>query len=270
MSDADPAPFDLREQFLALLDRQEGEQVYQAFMERHTRLIPREFIQNHGLHFDLVLRKLAFGADYKSDFFYMSKSSDSWHAVFVEIEKPQSRYFRDNSNDFHPDFVAALQQIGRWRAWLSQPDNLAGLLVALAPMHLPPVMRRNPVYPKFVLVHGRREEYHANDVRRSIVHAEERDDFHIMSFDSLVEGLSHKHDCYIGVRHNEFIEIRGDRIVTPELFGWAEPTQFQVSAALRDGLRGGFPEGPHGMRVEGGQIVEALPWFAERVRVAGK
>lgn len=46
----------------------------------------------------------------------MSKSSDDWNIVFVEIEKPGSRFFRDNSNALHPDFQAGLQQINRWRA----------------------------------------------------------------------------------------------------------------------------------------------------------
>jgi hypothetical protein len=57
-----------RDDFLSLL----GEQVYQKYLEQNTRFIPREFVQNHGIHFDLILRKLAFGADYVSDFFYMS------------------------------------------------------------------------------------------------------------------------------------------------------------------------------------------------------
>ncbi len=44
-------------------------------------------MQNHGIHLSLVLRKLSFGADYKTDFFFFSKSSDDWNAVFIEIEE---------------------------------------------------------------------------------------------------------------------------------------------------------------------------------------
>lgn len=260
-----PAP-ELRERFLRLLDEQKGEQVYQAFMERHTRLIPREFVQNHGLHFDLVLRKLKFGADYISDFFYMSKSSDDWNLVFVEIEKPQSRYFKDGSNEFHPDFLKGLQQIGLWRAWLTDPANLAGFLKQLQPIRLPLTMTRNPSHPKFVLVHGRRAEYHGNDVRRSLVQAQERPDFKIMSFDSLVEGLAHKHDCYIGVRHNEYVEILGDRIITAELFGWIEPTSFKVSKALREVMLSGPAEHGYVHRITDEGLIKALPWVGDLIR----
>lgn len=257
---------ELREEFVQLLDERRGEQVYQASMERNTRLIPREFVQNHGLHFDLVLRKLAFGADYVSDFFYMSKSSDDWNLVFVEIEKPQSRYFRDNSNEFHPDFLKGLQQIGMWRAWLSDPANLAGFLTQLQPIRLPLTMTRNPSYPKFVLVHGRRAEYHANDVRRALVRAQERDDFRTLSFDSLVEGLAHKHDCYVGVRHNEYVELLGDKIISAELFGSIEPTAFKVSKALRDAMLARLPEHCHVQRITDNGMVKALPWIGERIR----
>jgi hypothetical protein len=84
----------LVEEFRKLLDAEHEEQVYQSFMEQHTKLIPREFIQNHGIHFDIVLRKLAFGSDYKSDFFYLSKSSDDWNCVIIEIENPNHGFSR--------------------------------------------------------------------------------------------------------------------------------------------------------------------------------
>ena len=106
-----------KNEFLNLLEGDHKEQVYQAFLEKHTRFIPREFVQNHGIGVSLVLRKLSFGADYKSDFFFFSKSSDDWNAVFIEIEKPSSQFFRSNTNDFHPHFLSALQQINQWKAW---------------------------------------------------------------------------------------------------------------------------------------------------------
>ena len=45
----------LQQDFLKLLDEEHQEQTYQAFLEQNTPLIPREFIQNHGVHLDLVL-----------------------------------------------------------------------------------------------------------------------------------------------------------------------------------------------------------------------
>ena len=101
----------LKESFIALLDKRAVEQEYQELIEKITALVPREFIQNHGVHLDVVFRKLSLGADYTTDFFYLSKSSIDWNCVLIEIEKPQSRYFKDGSNKFHPDFQAALEQI---------------------------------------------------------------------------------------------------------------------------------------------------------------
>ena len=58
-----------REEFLRLLDDECGEQTYQSFMEQHTRFIPRDFEQNHGIHLSLVLRKLSFGSGLQDRFF---------------------------------------------------------------------------------------------------------------------------------------------------------------------------------------------------------
>lgn len=67
---------ELRAGYLALLDAEHREQIYQDMIEANTQLVPRDFVQNHGVHLNLVLRKLAFEADFKSDFFFLSKSSD--------------------------------------------------------------------------------------------------------------------------------------------------------------------------------------------------
>src|ERR1700755_247110 len=91
----DKAATKLRDEFIALLDKEMPEQTYQTYIEQNTRLIPREFVQNHGIHFNLVLRKLAFGADYESDFVYLSKSSDDWNCILVELERPGAKFFKE-------------------------------------------------------------------------------------------------------------------------------------------------------------------------------
>jgi hypothetical protein len=230
---------DTRNCFLKLLDEKHGEQVYQEFLEQNTEFIPRDFVQNHGIHFSLVLRKLSFGADYKSDFFFFSKSSDDWNAVFVEIEKPQSRYFADKGNKLHQDFQAAVGQIKQWKAWLSVPNNKSAFLQSLASFQVPSYMAMNPTNCKFVLVHGRRNEYSGNADRRRLIQSYEEDDFKIMSFDSLAENLVSKHKLMIGVRHNSFIDVLGDEVVSGSMFGWMEPTQLRVSAKFLEILKNG-------------------------------
>ncbi|MFG1419354.1 Shedu anti-phage system protein SduA domain-containing protein [Xanthobacter sp. V0B-10] len=228
---------DLREEYLTLLDGGHNEQVYQRFIETHTQLTPRDFVQNHGVHLRLVLRKLSFGADFKSDFFFLSKSSDDWNAVFIEIEKPTSRFFKDGSQEFHPDFVHALQQINSWRAWLSIDGNMPGFVSQLSSLRVPTTMQRNPTYPKFVLVFGRRAEYQDSELRRSRIRAEEREDFKIITFDSLAEGLSGKERLWLGVRRAEFIDLQDDEIVDDNIFIWADPHMLTVSETLHTQIK---------------------------------
>jgi hypothetical protein len=258
-------PEQLRTEYFELLDKVQSEQHYQTYLEEHTRLIPREFVQNHGIGCSLVLRKLPFGADYKSDFFYFAKSSDDWNAVFIELEKPQSNFFRKSSNDFHPDFNKALEQINQWRAWFSRGNQrsfLTGVRTIQVPHHM---ADSNPTYNKFVLVFGRRREYAGNDIRRSLIAAQERDDFKIITFDSLAEDLEHKHEVSIGVRHNEFIDILTDEITSESMYAWVEPTQLRVSKSLHHRLVNG-PRSCHRVSIEG-KWIEAFTYASTRVLV---
>jgi hypothetical protein len=224
----------LRSEFLALLEQDQSEKVYQLFLEENTRLVPREFVQNHGIHFKLILRKLSFGADYKSDFAYLSKSSDDWNGVLIEIERPGSKFFKTGTNDFHPDFLKSLQQINRWRAWFSDATNLLAFARNTVGLIRVP-LERNPIHPKFVLVHGRRAEYASDRIRRSLVAAKEGHDFKIMTFDSLVEDLEAKNDLYLGVRRNEYIDIRSDVFLDESIFAWMPPEQIRIGRKLKEG-----------------------------------
>lgn len=257
---------DLKTEFLALLAQEKGEQVYQDFIEKNPRLVPHEFVQNHGIHFELVLRKVPFGADFKSDLFYMSKSSDDWNAVFVELEKPQSKFFKGASNVFHPDFVQALQQINQWRAWFLADGNQKSFLNGtINAIRLPAVMARNPTYNKYVLVFGRRAEYAENEERRLLIKGQETGDFKIITYDSLVENLKFKHDLFVGVRLNNHIKLLSETLVDDALFSWMDPSQISVSAALHDAIVAATPSQTR--RGDGtGAVVETLGYVAPRLR----
>jgi hypothetical protein len=254
-----------RARFLELIDQGHEEQAYQAFLEQNTHFIPREFVQNHGIGLNLVLRKLPFGADYKLDFFYFSKSTDDWNAVFIELEKPGSRFFKGNTNEFHTDFLRSLQQINQWKAWFLSEQNKAGFLATVSAIQVPEHMARNPTYNKYVLVFGRRTEYAGNDDRRRLVRAAETDDFKIITFDSLAEGLGQKRELTIGSRHNQFIDILSDTIIDPGMYAWMEPTQLRVSKALQEKLSKGGSN--HFIFGDDGKRQEALSHAASLVRL---
>ena len=257
---------DQKRAFLALLDEKRDEQSYQSFMEKHTRFIPRSFEQNHGIHLGLVLRKFSLGADHKSDFFFLSKSTVNWNAVFIEIEKPSSRFFKGNKNTLHSDFLNALQQVNQWRAWFLDDHNKAGFLSSISAIHVPHHMTGNPTNYKYILVFGRRSELCGNEDRRKLVMANKTDDFDIMTFDSLAEGLAGKYDVSIGSRHNQYIDVLTDDITHPSLYAWMEPTQLRVSKALREKLANGPRSNVH-VKDENGNRMEALTHAAPRVRV---
>ena len=254
-----------KNEYLTLLDGTPKEQKLQSFLENHTRFIPREFVQNHGIHLSLVLRKLAFGADYKTDFFYFSKSSDDWNAVFIELEKPSSRFFRRGSSRFHSDFTQALEQINQWKAWFRSDQNKGTFLSMVSAIHVPAHMASNPTFNKYVLVFGRRSEYEGNKERRQLIGAQETDDFKIITFDSLAESLSRKYELSIGVRHNRFIDILTDEITESGLYGCVEPTRLRVGQLLHEKMKHGPRSNEYIM--DNGKRVEVLTRAAPLVLV---
>lgn len=225
----------LKQEFRELIDKGEVEQKYQEFLEKNTQFIPREFVQNHGIHNRLLIRKLPLGRDYTTDFFFLAKSSDDWNCVFIEIEKPYSRFFKDNSNEFHPDFQEGLQQINKWRGWLETPGNIGHFVNStIAPLKQP--MPNNPFYPKYVLVFGRRSEYANNETRKGLIRAQERDDFKIITYDSLLENTENNYKLYLSVRKNEFIEIHSNEVLGDNLFSYVEPEHLRLNKVLKASL----------------------------------
>lgn len=161
----------IEKKFFDLLERCEKEQIYQDFIEKNTQFVLREFVQNHGIHFNLVLRKLRISHDYICDFAYLCPSSSDWNCVLVEIEKPSSKYFSEGTNRFHKDFENGLSQITRWRAWFNNNDNFNHFTnTIVGPLRL---MEPLKCYIKYVLVFGRRKELESNSFRKDLVNSQE-------------------------------------------------------------------------------------------------
>ncbi len=251
-----PSIRDLQCSYLRLLDEQRKEQDYQTFLEENTRLIPREFVQNHGIHFDLVLRKLSLAKDYTTDLFYLAKSSGNWNCVLIELEKPQSRYFKNEGNDFHPDFQRALEQINTWRAWFADPNQFNGFINGtIRPLRVPVALAANPCHIKYVLVHGRRIEFEQNESRRRLISAQEREeDFHILSYDSLLESLHAKSELYVGRRMNERIELVSTKFAGESIIGTLPPEYLRLNPELRSDILAHRSEWIH-YETDGGKLL---------------
>lgn len=229
--------FDLEDEFERLIGEDHPEEKFQKAIESNTRLVPREFVQNHDVHFDIVLRKLSLARDYVTDFFFLAKSSADWNCVLIEIEKPSSKYFKEGTLDFHDDFLAGLKQISRWRAWFENQDNLNGFVNGtLEDLRVPAGLKQNPCFIKYVLVTGRRSEFENDAARRRLIRTQERDDFKIISYDSLLEGMRFKRPLYLGVRRNEYYEIFGSEYAGDNLFVYLPSHKLRISQQLRNAL----------------------------------
>lgn len=90
---------DLIERFRsALEDDSLNENDIQRFLEENSELISTPFLLNHHLHFNVLISKFKISDGLISDFAYLTKSSDFWDLVLVEIEDPKKEYSHPTAN----------------------------------------------------------------------------------------------------------------------------------------------------------------------------
>lgn len=65
----------------------------QEFLEENTIFIPMPFLLNHYLHMNCVISKFKLGNEFVTDFAYLTKSSDYWEFVLVELEDAKKEDF---------------------------------------------------------------------------------------------------------------------------------------------------------------------------------
>ena len=223
---------DLITKYIDKLDEELEEKEYQDFLEANTKFIPRHFVQNHGVHMSLVLRKLKISNDMVTDFVILSKSSIGWNYILIEIEKPSSRFFKSGSTDVHSDFMRGVNQIKSWQTWFSMSENKAHFEAQLSFIKKP--ISNTPVDIKYVLVTGRRSEYENSNEKIHTIRAYESADFKIMSFDSLSENLRNNEELYLGVRKQGSIEIRSKKVLDTTFLQWCDDSDFQLNHEIKE------------------------------------
>jgi len=132
------------------------EQEIQDYMEINTEFLPTPDLLGHGLHFNIVISKFPLGDRYKVDYAYLTKNSDSWRIVFVELELPSKTLFLKNIKNIQntADFNSALAQIQNWKEFLLQ--NQDQVIDRLRPLLKP--LEYNPIHFHYVLIIGRSHE----------------------------------------------------------------------------------------------------------------
>ncbi|MEK4576730.1 Shedu anti-phage system protein SduA domain-containing protein [Bacillus sp. FSL R12-0074] len=176
---------DLIERFRsALEDDSLNENDIQRFLEENSELISTPFLLNHHLHFNVLISKFKISDGLISDFAYLTKSSDFWDLVLVEIEDPKKRIFTSNSEqvNFHSNFNHAMDQIFEWKGYIEQ--NSEEIKRRIDPLKIP--LKDRPIRFKYVLIYGRNAEKE-NNLRKTRMFGQKTiGDVRVLTFDSLI------------------------------------------------------------------------------------
>lgn len=107
----------LLEQYVDVIEKNGNtENQIQEFLEENTIFIPMPFLLNHYLHMNCVISKFKLGNEFVTDFAYLTKSSDYWEFVLVELEDAKKKIFTNDKENiyFHSEFNHAYDQITSW------------------------------------------------------------------------------------------------------------------------------------------------------------
>ena len=166
-------------------DESTHEQDFQVFLENHTQLIPRYFLEHHGVDLNTVYLKVPFGTNYKSDFMLISKNSPNWTCIHIEIEDPRKKIFK-NDDGLTADYNNARLQVKEWQVWLAKPENAIAFKQNIEKALLSN-MRDKTIEHKFVLIYGRRSELSGTQ-RTDLWRSEKTDTCRAATWDSLFDG----------------------------------------------------------------------------------
>lgn len=231
---------DLENEFKDLLNKELDESAYQNFLEQNTSFIPvKPYELNHGINFDLIISKMRIGDSYISDFFYLSKSSDTWNVVFIEIEKPSSKLFNKDGS-IAQDLNKGISQINDWRCFFEKDSNKNAFLdnaIIKALRSINPSILDNPCVFKYILVIGRREEIYRNHIYKTKLRQLEDSDFSIISFDSLSENIERKWTYYLGKIKDSTLFIKNEEYISSNLFQFLSPSLYKIKPSLLNALK---------------------------------
>lgn len=153
MADTTKAVASLR----ALLNGGEDlESTYQALLEEQSELVPVGLdMLNHDVQWQAVISKFHVTDDREADLAFITKSTDTWRLVMIELERPGRRLFVDNPYaDFHGDTRAPVAQVEHWKTAVQ--DDPRAVRERLRPLvHLGSDWDTNPIEFRYILVTGR-------------------------------------------------------------------------------------------------------------------
>lgn len=176
--------FDFTE-YDSILENCKDENDIQRYLEKNGNLLPvSNWLLGHQVHCSLIISKFKFGNKYVSDFVYLTKCSDEWYVVFVEIENPKKLIFTKNDH-FTSEFNHAYEQVQDWERYLKDSNNRIHILNSLKPIRHPNIMLDNNVSFKFLLIYGRGTDRDKTKERREKFLQKKTYNIKVCTFDSI-------------------------------------------------------------------------------------
>ncbi|MBI4658493.1 MAG: DUF4263 domain-containing protein [Verrucomicrobia bacterium] len=213
-----------------------GEGPIQAFLEMHSEFVPTPFVLGHNVNLGVIISKFQIDTNLVTDFTYITKNSAKWQVVFIEIEDPEKKIFKDSSKyrAFTAEFNDALAQVKEWRD--HAPRVKAAILTRLEPLLQPTTMRRNPVSFRYVLVYGRRAELDLDQKRLERFSNESTSEFEVMTFDacsSEAQSSAKPRRNVIGHVGDGYC-FKAFRAAPGTLFSWVNVKYFRLTQSEQD------------------------------------
>jgi hypothetical protein len=225
------------EDLLAVPGSQEN--AIQNFLETHTAFMLTPGLLNHQLHLSCVISKFPIGGRI-ADYAYLTKSSDEWKLVLVELEDSHKKLFRMSSGHvgFSSPMNDAIAQIDVWRDhW---KDNKKAVVETLEPLLVPPAMRRNSVSLECVLIIGRSSEKDHHEERRKRLAALRADKgINVMTFDTLLRSYraGHEHPKGVLTKTNKGYRLRSVEGLPSTTFSYIRPEHLSLDPKAEKVLR---------------------------------
>ncbi len=181
----------IKQDFYALLEKPgKDENDIQKFLECNSELIPLPFLLGHQLHFNCIISKFKLGNEFVTDFAYLTKCSDYWEFVLIELEEADKKIFTKNQEKicFTADFNNSYDQLTSWKAYVDQNKN--AILEKIEKLRVP--LGENPIRFKYVLIIGRNNEKQNFEKRTKMFAQRCSEDTKIMTYDSIISSYEYR------------------------------------------------------------------------------
>ena len=155
----------LNEEWPVVLEKSgDDEKKLQYFLERHPCLLPggeaslESIGGHHGPYPAAVISqpRLSSDKEYRPDFLWLTKHSDAFIPVYIELERATKSWFRKDGK-VTSQLKDAINQVAEWKSWLEAPENLLQFYKMFS---ITDDIREHLKFdPVFFLIYGRRERY---------------------------------------------------------------------------------------------------------------